>query len=247
MKNIISVFTDDTSYGKAAVVHAQKLAQIFDAAVNLITLYRKIDLRTVFLTEVDNTLCFVIPVGRSKKLTFFDTRNAKKWIRKSRVPVFIVGNFEPNSNDYQQVVLPLDIHCQEKELALWASYFPTYFQKNCPHIPKENLLIHIIYNHYKDEFLNKKVQNNIDFVVKMFGNLEVSYKLHPLTKVGNIHTLGLTFAKKTGNSILLYLIPEHYSLVDLIFGPVANKLLCNKENIPVLCLNPREDIFVLCQ
>jgi hypothetical protein len=194
-----------------------------------------------------NTLCFVMPVATSKKVTFFNTKKARKWIRKSRVPVLSVGNIEPKEDDCRQVVLPLDIHCQDKELALWASYFPTYFQKNCPHVPKENLLIHVIFNEYKDELLQKKVQNNIDFVTKMFNNMDIPYILHPFTKIDNIHTFGLDFAEKTGNSVMLFLMPEHFSLIDLLFGPVENSILGNNKNIPVLCLNARADIFVLCQ
>ncbi|MCL2290385.1 MAG: hypothetical protein FWC34_06740 [Bacteroidetes bacterium] len=248
MKNTIVVLADDSTYGKAALAHAQKLAQIFDATVNTIFITEKADLRAVFsATEAENTLCFVMSVASSKKLAFFNVKNARKWIRKSRIPVLVVGDRTPKENDYQQIILPLDINCQDKELALWASYFPAYFQKNCPNIPKENLLIHIIFNQYKDELLNQKVLNNIAFVTKMFDNLEAPYRLHPFTKIDNIHTFGLKFAEKTGNSIMLFLMTEHYSFIDLIFGPVENKILGNKERIPVLCLNPREDIFVLCQ
>jgi hypothetical protein len=130
---------------------------------------------------------------------------------------------------------------------LWASYFPTHFQKNCPHISKDNILIHIIFNQYKEKLLRQKVQNNIDFAKKMFDNLEVPYQIYPFTKVDNIHIFGLQFAKKLKNSVLLYLMPEHNSLIDLIFGPVSNRLLGNKEQISVLFLNEREDTLVLCQ
>ena len=245
MKNKIIVFTDESAFGKATLEHGKMLAQIFDAEVQEVNIAKKTDLN-VFIRD-DSILCFVMPVAYSKKESFFNVKRARKWIRKSRVPVFTVGNFEPKTNDYQQIILPLDIHCQEKELALWASYFPAYFQKNCPHIPKENVLIHLIFNQYKDEFLHKKVQNNVDFAKKMFDNLELTYKLHSFTNVDNIHTFGLQFAQKTENSVLLYLMPEYNSLVDLIFGPVSNRLLGNKEQIPVLCLNARDDIFVLCR
>jgi len=244
----IAVFTEDSIYGTAALAHAQKLSQIFDVEINTIPLHEKTNLDAVFSNaENDNTLFFVMPVALSRKLSFFNLKKARKWIRKSRIPVLTVGNKEPAEADYQNVVLPLDINCQEKELAQWASYFSAHFQKNCPHIPKENISIHLVYNQYKDKLLNQKVQNNIAFVTKVFDNLEAPYLLHPFTKVDNIYTYGLQFAEKIGNSILLYLLPKHYSFIDLIFGPVANKILGNKEQIPALCLNAMEDNFVLCQ
>jgi hypothetical protein len=248
MKNIIIVFTDNTPYGKTALAHAQKLSQIFDAEISAISLQEKSDLRSIFATtEIGNILCMVMPVVPSKKLGFFHVKNARKWICKSRVPVITIGNKKPENDDYQQIILPLDINCKEKELALWASNFPAYFQKNCPQIPIENILIHIIFNQYKDELMHKKVQHNIDFVTKMFNNLEVSYQLHPLTKVNNLYTFGLQFAKKQRNSVLLFLMTEHYSLIDLIFGPVENRILGNMEEVPVLCLNGRGDLVALCR
>jgi len=250
MKNVIAVFTDDTPYGQAALVHAQKLAQIFDTELNVFSLHKKIDLHTVFVGAEDGkTLCFVMPVGQSKENTFFNVTNAKKWIKKSRVPVITVGQNYPNNNnnEYQQIILPLDINCQEKELALWASYFPAYSQQNRPFIPKEDTTIHIIYNQYKDVLLRNKVQNNVDFVIKLFDNLEVSYKLHSFTKINNIHIFGLEFAKKIKNSALLYLMPKYSSLIDIFFGSVSSSLLKGKDGVPVIYLNAREDNFMLCR
>jgi hypothetical protein len=247
MKNQITVFVEDSLYGKSALAHAQKLALIFDTEVQTVDLHKKTDLNLFFSNKVDNTLCIVLPVGQLKKHSFFNVKNARKWIMRSRVPVLTVGKKVPEENDYQQIILPLDINCQEKELALWASYFPAYFQKNCPHIYRENMLIHVVFNQYKDAFLRQKVQNNIEFAKKMFDNLEAPYTLHPFTNVDNIHTFGLQFAKERAHAVLLYLMPEHNSLIDFIFGHVSNKLLGNMEQIPVLCLNTRDDIFVLCR
>jgi hypothetical protein len=245
--NLISVFVDDSAFGEAALAYAQRLAQTFNAEIDIVSLNETTDLRSVFsVAEAGNTLCFVMPVALSEKCALINSKKARKWIRQSRVPVLTVGNKMPEENDFQQIILPLDINCQDKELALWASNFPARFQKNCPHIPKENLLIHIIYNQYKDELLRQKVENNIAFAVKLFNNIEAPYTLHAFKNIDNIHTFGLTFAQQTGNSMMLFLMTEHFSLIDLIFGPIENKILGNKQQIPVLCLNAREDIFVLC-
>jgi hypothetical protein len=248
MKTTITVFTDDSIFGKTALAHAQKLAQIFDAEIHKIFLTEKPNFKTVFsAADEGNTLCFVMPVGNSKKSTFFNVQNARKWIRRSRVPVLVVGDKEPDANGYQQIVLPLDTNCRDKELALWASYFPAYFQKNCPEVHRENMSIHIIYNQYNNLVLQQKVENNIAFVTKMFDNLEAPYQLHPFTKIDNMHTFGLQFAAQIENSAMLFLMTEHFSLIDLFFGPVENHILGNREKIPVLCLNAREDQLVLCR
>ena len=246
MKNNITVFTDNSLYGQVAQLHAQKLAQIFDAEIHYVEVLKTNDFRNVSI-EVGERLFFILPIVSPKCHQLFNLKKVKKWIRRARVPVFITGISKPNIDDYQQIVLPIDLNCQEKELALWASYFPAYFQKNCPQIPKENVLIHIIYNQYNNDFLSKKVLNNIEYVMKLLDNLKVHYKLHSFKKVNNIHTFGLQFAKNIENSILLHLIPAHNSLIDMFFGPIVTKLLNKKEHIPVLCLNAREDILMLCR
>jgi len=248
MKNKILVFFDDSALGKSALEHGKLLSQIFDAEVDTVCISRNKDDKTFSsATKTDNIICAVVPVSQSKKSSIFSYKHVKKWIRKSRIPVLTIGNNKPDINDYQQIVLPIDTNCQEKELALWASYFPLHFQKNCPDVPKENILIHIIYKEYREELLSKKVQNNLEFTKKMFDNLEVLYEWHPFTDVNNIHIFGLQFAKTIGNSVLIHLVPKHNSLIDLFFGTVTSKLLGNREQIPVFCLNAREDIYVLCK
>jgi len=37
-----------------------------------------------------------------------------------------------------------------------------------------------------------------------------------------------------------------YSLFDYIAGPPEKTLIVNKFQIPVLCINPRDDLYVMC-
>jgi len=57
----------------------------------------------------------------------------------------------------------------------------------------------------------------------------------------------LQFAKKRQNSVMLFLMTKHYSLIDLLFRPVEHSIIGNSEQVSVLCLNARDDTFVLCQ
>ncbi|MDR2979073.1 MAG: hypothetical protein LBV02_01320 [Bacteroidales bacterium] len=187
--------------------------------------------------EDTNTIMFVIGVSKQGKDNYFSRKKAAKFIKPSRIPVMAVGDKMPEANVYQHVILPLDIDRQAKEKVLWAGYFSKFYYAT----------VHVIHTTYKDEFLRKKIKDNIDFTEKLYKNLKVNYELHNITPtVDNIDKHSLSFAKKINASLTVIMMTKYYSLFDYLFGPKEFSVLGNEEGVPVLCINEREDLYVLC-
>ena len=187
--------------------------------------------------EETNTIMFVIAVAPKKGMSLFTRRQAVKFIRPSRVPVMVVGNRMPDADVFKQVMLPLNIDRQSKEKALWAGYFSRYY----------GAMVHILFTTYRDEFLRKRVIENVEFTKKLYENLEVTYELHKIEPtVDNMDKYSLSFASQVGASLTVIMMTKYFSLIDFLFGPKEFALIGNKEGFPVLCINEREDLYVLC-
>lgn len=187
--------------------------------------------------EDTHTIMFVIGVSKEGKENYFSRKKAAKFIRPSRIPVMTVGNKMPEATVYQHVILPLDIERQAKEKVLWAGYFSKFYYA----------IVHVIHTTYKDQFLRQKITDNIAFAEKLYKNLEVDYQLHNITPtVDNIDKHSLQFAREIDASLTVIIMTKYYSLFDFLFGPKEFSVLGNEDGLPVLCINEREDLYVLC-
>lgn len=271
--NIIAV-TDFTAYGDAAVRYAGILAAIFNASLTVITnlkwrgykyqaqqtsltdnFKQTLDSITsnsieVFveaksftkrelyqLAEESNTIMFVIGVAKKDRQVLFTLNSALSFIRPSRIPVMTVGNKMPESNVFQNVMLPLDIYRQSKEKSLWAGYFSRYYYAK----------VHILFGSYKDYFLKVKLKNNVDFTEKLYKNLEVTYRTHHIAeRIDNMDVYSLQYAEKVHATLTVIMMTKYRSLFDVLFGVKECSVIANKQDIPVLCINERDDLYVLC-
>ena len=270
--NII-VLTDFSEYGDVAVRYASVLASIFHSSLTIISKLKErgwpsqeaMSLSDCFkqtvqqleesqirhsilsesfsykelyaYAETNNTIMFVIAVAFQRGETFFTRRRAVKFIRPSRVPVMVVGNKMPAADAFKQVMLPLNIDRQSKEKALWAGYFSRYY----------GAMVHILFTTYKDEYLRKRVVENVEFTQKLYENLEVTYTLHKIEPtVDNMDKYSIGFAPQIEATLTVIMMTKYFSLIDFLFGPKEYALIGNGEGFPVLCINEREDLYVLC-
>jgi len=272
--NIIAVH-DFTAYGDAAVRYAGILAAIFNASLTIITNLKRRGYKTqkaqtdiltdtfkqtldsvtsnsieVFveskpftkqllykLAEESNAIMFVIGVAKKDKRAHFTLNRALHFIRPSRIPVMTVGNKMPKSNVFQNVMLPLDIYRQSKEKSLWAGYFSRYYYAK----------VHILYGSYKDSFLKIKLKNNVDFTEKLYKNLEITCQMHHIAaRVDNMDIYSLQYAEKIDATLTVIMTTKYRSLFDWIFGVKERSVIANAQGLPVLCINERDDLYVLC-
>ena len=269
--NIIAI-ADNSEYGTSAIRHGGILAAIFKSTLTIITNFsfsknknqsentpkEQLELTNqliqndieVFLlsnpfstdniysyADETNTIMFVIGVQRKGKDSLFNLRKARRFIKPSRLPVMTVGLKLPDNNIFRQVMLPLDIDRQHKEKALWAGYFSRFYHAK----------VHILCGSYKDQLLKQKVTDNIDFTKKLYQNLEIDYELHDFDhNIDDIDRFSIFYAPEIKASLTVIMMTSFYTFIDYIFGPKENAIIANEEGLPVLCINERDDLYVLC-
>ena len=179
----------------------------------------------------------VISVDKKKKNTYFTPRKALQFIKKSRIPILAVGKTQPALNAYQNVILPLDSSIFSKEKSLWASYFSRFY----------NAYVHILYKKYKDEFLRHKLKENVGFTEKLYANLQVFFKKHPIDYVpDDIDDYAHSFAPSVDGTLILSMTTKYLTLFDIILGTREQKTIKYVDIIPYLYINQRDDLYVLC-
>ena len=258
--NIIAI-ADPSDYGRSALTYGIKLAEVFQASLTVITNFgfsleekrekallkieeNNIEIRDDYFfperlysfAEKTNTIMFVIGIDNTNGSGFFNKKRALRFIKPSRLPVMTVGKIALSDNAFQHVMLPIDIERQAKEKALWAGYFSRFYQAK----------IHILQPIYKDSGLQKQVGDNIAFVEKLYHNLEIDYEINQIEPQNNIDADSLDYASKVDATLTVITMTKYYTLGDLLAGPRERKIIGNQQEFPVLCINQRDDLFVLC-
>lgn len=259
--NIIAI-ADDSDCGRNALRFGEKLTEVFGATLTVVTRFGfayaekgqksmpSVDFKTecivpdgYFFPETlyryadeKNTIMFVIGVDDEDAKALFNKRRALRFIKPSRLPVLTVGRKEPEENAFRRVVLPIDIERQAKEKALWAGYFSRFYEAT----------IHVLHCNYPDEGLHRQVADNIAFVEKLYQNLEVKYQLDEVAPQSNIDHYALEYAPTVGATLTVTMMTRYRTLADLLTGSVEKKLVGNAAQFPVLCINQRDDLYVLC-
>lgn len=177
-----------------------------------------------------------------------NTEETKK--NKADNPITLLKNMEPSRVaymicnqkrsivDYSKVLLPLNNARESKEKTLWASYFARFFQSE----------ITLFYRTYKDSLYQKQLNLNLAFARKMLGQFNIipsNHKSEDRKKLLDLQALD--YADKENYGVIICQTTKDKSLFDRIKGLEEEKVLKKLKDKPILFLNPRDDLFVLCE
>lgn len=188
------------------------------------------------LYEKVEGIIYLIGIEDGKFACGIGMRLFLKMVRNSKIPWMSVPHDAP-VNAYTHVVLPLSYNRQVKEKIAWASYFHRLNQS----------AIHALAPKAKDGFIKIGIYKNTEFLKKMYSSLDVYYKLIPTEK--NIHEIddyALQYAVEHNAAPVIILVTPNPDIFDLLFGATERKLIMNNNQIPVLCINPLDDMYVVC-
>lgn len=171
-----------------------------------------------------------------KGKSYFTTSRLTSDYRNLRIPVLIVRN-HPSENLWSRMVVPLDFNREAKEKGAWASYFGK----------RNGSFIHLVVRDYKDPYFAASLRNNVAMVRRLYDSLELRYDQHTEGKVKkSSDSIGLEIAIQKGGHPLLLMASREVAVDDLMFGLPEKKIINSSGDVPVLLINPRDDLYVPC-
>ena len=140
---------------------------------------------------------------------------------------------------YTHVGYGIDFRKESKEKLIWASYFSRF---NHSHLT-------MLHFNYTDEGLHTKWHNNVRFMNKFFNGLGVTYNQQSVSGHALFpETLVCDTAAHIGCGLLISVTTDTRDLdiIEWFAGTQERRTIRNPHPLPVLYINPRNDIYVLC-
>ena len=156
---------------------------------------------------------------------------ALKVIVGSRVP-FIVVQAPPTNSSFHDIVFPINFRSENKEPMTWLVYLSKYYRSKI-HFFKENI---------KDSSLKRKLNNNIIYAKKVLDAKGVDYDIYTSEGKKSFPDQTIDYANKINADLILVMTTKNIGFTDYVFSADEQQIISNSHKIPVMCINPREDL-----
>jgi nucleotide-binding universal stress UspA family protein len=195
------------------------------------------DLINKFYEKI-NAIAVIAGLNSTKKKNHYFT--AGKLVtdyRNLRVPLVVVHDIMPRKTMYSHIILPLDFNRESKEKSAWAGHISTLNKSK----------VRILIRAYKDAYFAASLRNNLVLVKKLYKNLEVDYDIikEPDITV-DIDKYALEYAWLNNADLLVIMATKDIAVDDLLLGLKEKKIIDNKYKLPVMLINPRDDLYLPC-
>jgi nucleotide-binding universal stress UspA family protein len=195
------------------------------------------DLINKFYEKI-NAIAVIVGLNEGKKKShYFTSGKLVTDYRNLRVPLIVVHDVMPRKTIYSHIILPLDFNRESKEKSAWAGHISTLNQSK----------VRILIRTYKDAYLAASLRNNIVLVKKLYENLEVDYDIvkEPDITV-DIDKYAVEYAWLNNADLLVIMATKDIAVDDLLLGLKEKKIIDNKYKLPVMLINPRDDLYLPC-
>ena len=138
----------------------------------------------------------------------------------------------------QHSTLTLTHRREGKELLVWASYLARFLGSN----------IQIAHPDYHDQDLRMRWRNNIRFAEKLFSPLGIRYSTFIIQHSSFFTPPDLAVLEEMNPDLLIARATDtrDRDFFDLLMPLPEWRLLTHPSHIPLLLLNPRDDLYILC-
>lgn len=167
-------------------------------------------------------------------------RTLLKLFHECKIAYLTVQKPLTDPNLYRQVCTTIDFKKESKEKLIWTSYFARFNKSQ----------INVLYYDYKDEGLYTKWHNNMRFLHKFFNNLGLTFtpKIIPSSHstFTDVNALKQIADEIIPCGVMLCVTTWEKDAIEWFYGTQEQRTIVNQQEIPIMFLNPRDDLYVLC-
>ncbi|MEZ4922301.1 MAG: universal stress protein [Crocinitomicaceae bacterium] len=184
----------------------------------------------------DDIADFAVEIGA--ELIFMGTHGATGWqhitgshalkvVTSSPAPFVITQDTEIDSEGYNDIVVPLDLHKETKQKLTLVANIAQYFSSR----------VHVVIPDESDEFLKHTVKANIVFANKFFNErgIDVTTTLAPSS---GFDKEVVKHAVKVNADLIAIMNLQKNQLLGLFGSNHEQYMITNEAGIPVLIVNP---------
>lgn len=265
IKKKFLVPTDFTEVAHTAMIHAADLANSVGAELYLLNIvedkdelekaHKKVDEEILYLERYSSDVKVhpIVRVGNifedigdvaaeiEAGLIIMGTHGASGWqkvtgsyamkvITSSKVPFIVTQKGTNKESGYDKILVPLDLHNETKQKLEIVADMAKYF----------NSEVHIVTPKESDEFLRNKLSGNIAYAKKYLADKKVRCAAHIADKPGDFVDQLLDLAGEIGADLITIMNLQRNSLMGMLGARYEQQIITNEDQIPVLCVNPRE-------
>lgn len=216
---------------QTSLAFGEQLAAGFNYDLHSLTIGDKTEDNVVRLGDVADVLeqldASLLVVELTNKLSVQIYLDA---FRALRIPyLFVRAGQKPN---FEKVALPISFLIEDKEKGPFAAAFGRFF--------KSQLVI------FQPKDYGTKALQNIDAIKTLLDSFQLNYEVRKASKDSNgVEREAANWAASGEAGLVLVSASREYGLDDLLFGSKERKMI-TRTNVPIMLINPRGDLYTLC-
>lgn len=264
-KNTILVTWDFTEVSENALQHAVRIAKIVGNEISLIHIVKnekesagaikrmdevaveseiRYGIRPAIIIKEGNIFTTISEVAAEieANMVIMGTHGIKgmqkltgswalKVIAGSMVP-FVVVQSPPSESPFNKIVVPVNFRVENKEQIPWVIYLAKYYRSEILFF-KDNVT---------DDHLRTKIHRNLLFAKKMLGQYNIKYDIVENQTKDKFADATIAFAKENKADLIVVMTTKNIGIKDYVLSANEQYIIANSAKIPVMCINPREDL-----
>ena len=173
----------------------------------------------------------MIFVEFSKKRGFYRPMNFFKGFRELRIPFVMMKDIMPMP-DFKKILVPVAFLPEEKEKGSYSSNMGRFLGSEIQILQAKDY--------------GTRAKKNVDAITKVYDSFELKYSVDMGTKDSfKVEKEAVEMSSSGEYGMVLITNSRDYGLDDIIFGPKEQHLF-KQTTTPLMCINPRGDLYVLC-